>query len=136
MAGSGPQNRILFEWHDLKEIKRKLDEDHLLAEPLRAFLRDVGELAESFAISRAPMHSGQLINKMQFKVQNKPLPLYVVIKTTARNPRNQYRYPRRLEYDRRSRHYSWFFKAITASRAGWGGLMDRAAKGVEAQWAG
>ena len=135
MPASAAPPKILFEWHDLKDIKRKLDEDHLLAEPLRTFLRDVGELAESFAIAHAPMRTGLLINKMMFKVQRKPLPLYVVIKTTARNPRNQYRYPRRLEYDKRSRHYGWFLKAITASTQSWAALMDRAAKGVEEQWA-
>lgn len=117
----------------LKEIKGKLEDSELLKGTWTKGMDAIGVIGQNFAIKFAPMKRGATIAKMSYRVQRRPIPLYVVVKTTARSPKG-YSYPRLHEYSRRSPHYGWMYRAMQASKGLWSGVMDSTAKEIERKW--
>lgn len=136
---------------DLRPLLRMLRADELLAESWNAALHEVGRIALSAASAGAPRgKTGELRAKLTYKVQAIPVPRYVVVKTNAthaaptgrrranvsgRRWRYPYAYPRRLEFDPRSRHRDWLKRAIERSWSRIGRALDIAARGIESRWA-
>ena len=120
----------------LPALMRLLNGNELYAAPWKKALLAIANVTEQLAIARAPLRGGQTIAKMSYKVQNRPVPHYFVVKTTARNPRNRYPYPKLQEYWGRSRHQGWFRGAFTGARGAWEGLLDRAAEEIKSIWRG
>ena len=118
----------------LRRMVKFLQGNELYAEPWRGALKSIAELAENFVITRAPIRTGRLVAQMSHRVQAKPVPLYAVVKTTARNPRTRYGYARRLEFDPRLHHLAFFRDAVQASRGAWNTLLSRAASEIESRW--
>ena len=97
----------------LGALKRVLGSDDLLAEPWRKMMGAIGKIGELVAVARGPIGpTGSTVARLTHRVQAKPIPLYVAIKTTAKNPRNKYPYPRRIEFDPASRRRGWFRAAL------------------------
>lgn len=126
--------KVFFTIPKLPQFVAFLRSDDLFKGPWKKALDDVGTVTEQLAINRAPLFSGQTIAKMTHKVQNKPIPLYVVVKTTARNPRNRYLYPRRVEYSPRSRRRGWFRGAWNTAQTAWDGIFKRATDEMGQMW--
>ncbi len=119
----------------LKDFTKVLDGHDLYAEPWTDAMKTVAHLGEQYAIQSAPLLSGKTIAKMSSKVQNKPVPLYAVIKTTARSPKG-YRYPRLLEFAAKWHHKGWMRNAIKNSANAWPAIMNKAAQQIAAKWDG
>lgn len=117
----------------LKEIQHKLEDSELLKDTWQKGMEAVGVIGEQFAITFAPMKSGRTIAKMSHRVQKKPVPLYAIVKTTARSNRG-YSYPRLHEYSRRSPHYGWMYRAMVASKGLWEGVLSKTADDIERKW--
>lgn len=118
----------------LRRMVAALSGNELYAEPWRDAMDAIGKLARDFGIVRAPVRSGATVNRMAYRIQQKPVPLWARVQTTARNPRNRYPYPKRLEYDPRSRHFGWLRGAVQTSRGAWAGILGRAMGAIEARW--
>ena len=90
-------------------MMRKLRHEELLAGPWTAAMRQVEQIARHAWMGVAPRgKTGLLRAKIATRIQAKPVPKWARIKTTAARTTGtrwkRYRYPRRLEYDKRSRH--------------------------------
>lgn len=55
-------------------------------------------------------------------------------KSTGRSWRYPYPYPRRLNFDPKSKRKGWFDKAMKETKQAAGGVMDATAKKIEAAW--
>ena len=135
MANTTPNFKFSLTIPKLKGIIRLLKSHEMLAEPLRDAMEEVGRYGYSQAIVNAPFASGRTINQMRYRVQQKPIPLWVAVKTTAVNPKTRYSYPRRLNYDRRSKHRAWFDRAIQATERVWPHVLQRATREIARRWA-
>lgn len=129
-AGS---TKYQIEIRGMKEILGKLDDNEVWQEPWQKGMEAIGVIGQNRAVEFAPMKRGTTIARMSHRVQKKPIPLYVVIKTTARSAKG-YSYPRLHEYYRRSPHYGWMYKAMQASKGLWSGVMDTTARQIESKW--
>ncbi len=120
---------ISFELHGFTELARKLKDDDLLADAWRQAMTEVTRHVYDRAIVASPIRSGRTVAMMSFKIQNHPIPLYGVVKTTAR--RGKYSYP--LVLDRRPKwhHVAWFRTAAKSAGNAFGPILDRAAKAIE-----
>jgi hypothetical protein len=128
--------------HGFKEALRKLDPpSQLYAEPLKSAWTDIAEFGESAAISLAPMDRGGTIAAMQHKVSKSKVPLWAVVKTTAK--RNGFAYPRVTNYSpfAQSRYRKganpnryWFDNAMNRARAHMGRIFDRALVEMQTRW--
>lgn len=135
MAGTrGPKpTKFKVELTGYRDLKRKLTDD-LFQQAWRDGVIEVTDLVYQHEVARAPLLSGRLVARMRQRVQNKPIPSYGVVSTTARNPANGYRYPRRLEFDTRSRWHGWFTRAAQATKPAWEQILRRVASRIEARW--
>lgn len=126
--------KFSIELEGLKHIVTELTDSEVYREPWQQGMDALGKVAQQFAIQAAPLFKGPTIAKMAYRVQNKPIPLYVVVKTTAKNPKSGYGYPRLLEYTTKWRHLGWMVNAIKNSRSVWGGVLDGVATKIAAKW--
>lgn len=139
-----PSNAVKFTvtTHGFREAIRKLDPpSDLYAEPFRDAWNEVAEFGEAAAISAAPMGGGGTIGAMQKKVSKSKVPLWAVVKTTAK--RNGFAYPRVVNYspfaNSRYRtgtnpHRYWFDNAANRARAIMGRVFDKALDEMAKRW--
>ena len=149
----------------LEAIRRKLVPDHLLHPPYRAALETVGRIAEQVIRSGAPRGAtGQLAAKLTHRLDAKPVPAYVVIRTTATAKRPAgsratemtasgkrrrvtftskrggrwsypYSYPGRLEFDPRSPRKGWMKRGRDAAIGRLGSVLASLANAIERRFA-
>lgn len=118
----------------MEELIEKLKAENLYAEPWTQAMDALGRVGEQFAIRAAPMFRGTTIARMTYRVDKRPVPLYAVVKTTARNPKNHYGYARLQEYWSRSPHFGWMVEAIKSSRSVWEPILEDCARKIERRW--
>ncbi len=124
-----PLSTISFELHGFQELSRKLKGDDLIKDAWRTAVTEVTRHVYDRTIVASPIRSGRTVARMSFKVQNKPIPLYGVVKTTAR--RGKYSYPLILDLNPKYKHPAWFTRAAKSASAAFGGILDKAAKAIE-----
>jgi len=115
------------------------------AEQMAAF----GVHAEEAARAAAPVASGRLAASITHKLQAKPMPMWVKVKTTARatgsagaraaskRQRRTYRgypYPARLEFSRSSKHKGWLRKSFLGLAADLATRLENVAHAMEGRW--
>lgn len=129
--------RVRVEIEGYREMVRKLNSEHLLAGPWTDAMGRVADLAEGAWQGAMPVASGQAKAKIATKVQARPIPKWVRIKTTAtRSSRKykRYRYPGRQEYDPRSRNRQKLTRALQGVMGRIDGVLTTAARKIEAKW--
>ena len=123
----------------LRELVARLNPDRLLSRAIKKAMSEVGKEGRAQAKAIAPRRTGRLAGSITYKL-SRPLPLTdiprgVAVVIKARNPRG-YAYPRRLEFDPRSRHRNWFLGAMEAARGKFEGLLRSAARDIERRFGG
>lgn len=132
--------RVGISLEGYNRVMRKLRKDDLLAGPWVAAMRQVEGIARHAWMGAAPRDTGRLRATITTKMQAKPIPKWVRIKTSARSnvsrkwPR--YRYPNRQEYDPKSRNRGKLTAALRRAMPLVQGVLDRAARAIEAKWRG
>mgnify|MGYP003395631186 CR=1 FL=1 len=126
--------RVSITIPQLPAFLRLLRGNDLYREPWREALTTIVKLTEQVAISRAPMHSGATISHLTSKVSARELPMYALVKTNARNPRNKFLYPKLIEYSRHSPRAGWFRASFLAARSSWSAIFDHAIDKIGAIW--
>jgi hypothetical protein len=94
----------------LKELLAKLEPSKLVEQPAQQAMEKVGQRLVQAVRSGAPQgESGQTRGKAFYKLSSRPGKWLVVgTKATAKGKRGRaYPYPRRLEFDPKSRHKDW-----------------------------
>lgn len=134
--------KVSVQTKGFKEALRKLDPpSQLYAEPLRHGWTEIAEFGEAAGISAAPQAGGGTIASFQHKVSKSKIPLWAVVKTTAK--RNGFAYPRVVNYSpfAQSRykkgtntHQHWFDNAMNRTRAIMTRVFDRALVEMQTAW--
>ena len=140
MAGSAVKFSV--ETHGFREALKKLSPpSDLYGEPVRHAWEEIAEFGESAGISAAPFEGGGTIAGFQKKVSKSKVPLWAVVKTTAK--RDGFAYPRVVNYSpfAQSRyrkgvnvHRYWFDNAMNRARAIMGRVFDRALVEIVTRW--
>jgi hypothetical protein len=116
-----------------EELMAKLAPE-LYADELAEGMAELGARAVEVARSVAPVgETGRLRDRLQYRLSDQRPPRFVVVKTDARSPRG-YPYPRRLEFERKSRHRNWLLKAMRGALEEFGTLLESVADRVERRW--
>lgn len=131
--------RVRVDIDGYARVIRKLNKDALIAGPWVEAMRMVEAIARNAWMGAAPRgQTGLLRAKIATKIQAKPIPKWVRIKTSATRTTGtkwkRYRYPRRLEYERKSKHYHKLTDALQRSMGTIQGVLDRAARAIEQKW--
>lgn len=141
MAGA-----IRVEIRGLKELQAKCRGKPFVAEEAKKALVDIGQIGLAAARRFAPVGpTGKTRSMLSAKVNAGPTPRWAVIKTdataTPRRPRARrgktrypYSYPKRLEFDPKSKHRDWLKRAIDSTRSGIDSALSAAARRIEARW--
>lgn len=136
MAGGPIRLKVTVEGH--RELMAKLRADTLLAAPWKGAMERIGTMGLSAARAAAPSGpSGRTKALLISKVQQKPIPKWVAVRSTAKRSSRKYknyRYPRRLEYDPKSRHRGWLQNAIRGVYGRISGILGGAAREIEGKW--
>lgn len=120
-----------------KELAKKLNGDELLSEPWTAAMKSASEVALSAWRAASASASGQMQAKMIAKVQAKPVPKWIALRTSAtRSSRKykRYRYPGRQEYDPKSRNRGKLKRALDGAIGRVQAILGGAAGKIEAKW--
>lgn len=129
--------RVKIEVRGIREIVRKLKADELAAAPLQEGMRQVEGMLSAAWRGAMPSASGMATSKITTKVSAKPVPTWVKVRTAAtRSSRKykRYRYPGRQEYDPKSRNKGRLTRATDGVRSKLQGVLDQAARKIEAKW--
>lgn len=127
--------RVDVEGH--RALMAKLRTDATLTPPLREAYERIGEIGVQAGRSAAPVKSGQLRASLTYRVMGKKVATAVSIRSTAKRTspkRRNYPYPKRLEYDKKSRHRLWLNRAI---KGAWGRIVAElklTEQQIEAKW--
>lgn len=135
--------KVSVEVKGFKQMRKLLTPpSNLYGEPVREAMEEIAEFGESAAISLAPRgFSGQTIARMSRKVQRKPVPLWAVVKTTAK--RDGFAYPRVVNYSpyAQSRYRTgvnrnryWFDNAMNRARSVMGRILEKAGEEMARRW--
>lgn len=133
MAGSAYKLRV----EGLRELQGKLRGHDLFAAPYREALEESAQAAEDAIRSRAPVDTGRLKARLTHRLQASPVPRYAVIKTTATRSSAKYRrysYPKRLEFDPKSRHRDWMLRGLMSVRGRVQSALSGAARKIESRF--
>lgn len=137
---------ITLKVEGLTELRALIQADEMFKDIAQEALEDVGRLGVNAARAKAPRgETGQLAARLSYKVSKAAR--WVVIKTdaVAKAPAKKrggkrskgwkypYPYPRRLEFDSRSRHKDWLKHAIEPLMPRVEGILKKAA---ERRWDG
>lgn len=136
---AGGRIRFDVEIQGYRELARKLRADELIGRPWSDAMNRVADMAGAAWRGAAPVGSGRERGSIKTKVQAKPVPKWALVKTTAtRSSRKykRYRYPNRQEYDPRSRNKGRLTRALDGVKGRIQGLLDTAARQIEAKWGG
>ena len=131
--------RVRVDIEGYARMMRKLRHDEAIAGPWAAAMRTVEQIARNAWMGTAPRgRTGLLKARITTKVQARPIPKWVRIKTTASRTTGtkwkRYRYPRRLEYEKKSKHYHKLTDALQRSMGTVQAALDRAARAIESKW--
>jgi hypothetical protein len=123
--------------HGLRMLRRP--ENEVYGPPWKKMMETLGEVAENVAALEAPVgETGQTVARLYHKVQDKPVPLWVRVGTSARRSSRKYPrgypYPKRINYDPRSPHRGWLERAGERAKRLIDPLLDRTAREIEARW--
>lgn len=139
---AGDAVKFSVETKGFKEALKKLEPpSNIYAEPLRNAWNEIAEFGESVGIQAAPQESGRTVGAFQKKVSKQKVPLWAVVKTTAK--RNGFAYPRVVNYSpyAQSRykkgvniHRYWFDNAMNRARAIMGRVFERALVEMQTGW--
>lgn len=138
--------KMMIQFKNIKEVSAKLEPSALYWPQAKATLDEIGRIGLDVLRSRAPKgQTGQLSNRLSYKVNDIPKPLWVVFKTDAtatpehpgvRGGKTKYpfSYPKALEHNKKSPHYHWMKNGITAARPRFRGAINKCAAAIEANW--
>lgn len=122
----------------VRQLMRKLKADDTLAGPWQHAMKKIGDAGLAAGRGAAPSGpSGQTKALLVSKMQARPVPKWVSVRTTAKRSSRKYRnyrYPRRLEYDPKSRHKGWLTNAIKRIGGQIQGALSGAAREIEGRW--
>ena len=123
----------------MRELVARLNPDKLLSRAIKKAMSEVGKEGRAQAKAIAPRDTGRLAGSITYKL-SRPLPLTdiprgVAVVVKALSPRGYY-YPRRLEFDPRSRHRNWFMGAMESARGKFEGMLRSAASDIERRFGG
>ena len=118
----------------LPELRRKLDGNRLLAQPLRTAFDEVGRAGASAMRSGAPVLTGKLRGKISHRLTGGAIPSGVTVSATAR--RGSFPYPRLLEFSPKHGHKGWGRKAVEGAAPQFQRALEKAARQLEAQFNG
>ena len=131
----------------LAELQAKCRDNSLYERPGKRALQRIAKQAEGVVKRAAPRGQTGRTGGMVFsKVNNRvPGPRWAVVGTkataTPNRPRARggktrypYAYPRRLEFDPKSKHKDWLLRAVQAARGSISGALSQAAREIEAAW--
>ena len=141
----------VVEIRGLAELQAKCKDNSLYERPGKRALQQIAKQAEGIVKRAAPRGPTGKTGGMVFsKVNNRvPGPRWAVVGTKAtatpanpytrsrrsgRRTKYPYAYPRRLEFDPKSRHKDWLLRAVQQARGAISGALSQAAKEIEAQW--
>lgn len=115
--------KVTVEGH--RDLMRKLRADVTLAPPMRGTYERIGQIGQGAGRAAAPVGpSGNTRSLLTYRVMGKKIATAVSIRTTATRSSARYRrypYPKRLNYDARSKHRQWLDKAI---KGAWGRIAS------------
>lgn len=137
MAGA-----IRFRLEGLQRIQKLLrsPDRELWADDYRQMLEESAANVVSAMRPHMPRGAtGRLAARLQFRVQKRPIPRWAVVKTTATRSSARYRrysYPRRLEFDPKSRHANFYLTAFKRSAGSVQAAVTAFARKVERRWGG
>lgn len=138
MAGRFGGSPLRLRVHGLKEIQRKLRAETLLHPAYRAAMEEAAQAALAEVRKTAPHGAtGKLVSRLTYRVQKSDVPRYAVVKTTATRSSPKYRrysYPRRLEFDPRSKHKDWMLKGLQRAKGKVQSILGDMAKKLESKW--
>jgi hypothetical protein len=123
-------------------MKRLKPAEDLYAEPVQGAMNDIADLGEALGIRAAPLKSGRTIGGFERKVQKKKVPLWAVVKTTAKD-KHGFAFTRVVNYSpfaqsryRKgvNRHRNWFDNAMNQARGAMGKILEKAGDEIERRW--
>lgn len=129
--------QITVELSGIRELQAKVTANPVYRAPAKRALSRIGEIGVQAARRHAPKRSGALADSISYKVNGSPQPLWVVIKVAATRSSRKYRnypYPRRLEFDPKSRHRDWLKRAIEGAFGQMNGALSQAGHEIETEW--
>lgn len=128
----------------LRELRRKLSEDALIAPPFHDAIEAAGNSLLSAAIAAAPVASatstrtgGGTRSKFRVRMQAKPMPLWVRVETTQTRSSAGYRnysYPKRVEWDPKLHHAGWLRGVLKRQLGPLESLLGVCARAIERTW--
>ena len=136
---------IAITFEGLDNVKRHLTQD-LYEKPWAAGMQRLGAAGLAFARAGAPVKTGELKASIRYRVQKRALPLWVAVDVTAKHARGgltkrgrvsraKYSYPRRLEFDPRSKHKGWLLGQAKRALAGKANdVLQQVAREIESIW--
>lgn len=132
--------RMDLEVKGLRQLQQQLKGNDLYAEPWKNLLGAVGQRGENLAASNAPRgRTGALEAKIKHRVQQKPFPQWVAIRSYARRKTKKYPrgflYPRLLNFSQKHGHLGWFTSPLRRLQTVAGPLLQQAAREIEANFA-
>lgn len=139
-----PRDAVKFtiETHGFREAIRKLDApEDLIGTPLGAALEEIAAFGEAVGISMAPERGGRTRRAFQKKVSKQKVPLWAVVKTTAK--KNGFAYPRVVNYSPFAQnrykkgvnvHRYWFDNAMNRARAIMERVLNKAVDEIVDRW--
>lgn len=110
--------KVQVEGH--KALMKALKTHYTLVPPMYDAYNRIGQIGVEAGRAAAPVASGRLRSSLKHRVLGTNVASAVTIRTTATRSsarRKRYPYPKRLEYDPKSRHKGWLSNAI---KANWG----------------
>jgi len=96
----------------------------------RTHLKGAAEIVAEEARNRAPVRSGTLKSKIRARVSGDR----AMVVALARNPRDKYPYPRRLEYEPPPRGRPFLGPALEAKREEVAREMEKVLDSIEKAW--
>lgn len=133
---------------NIKKVSDKLEPKELYWPQAKATLDEIGRLGVEALKKSAPSgRTHQLRDRITYKVNDIPKPLWVVFKTdataTPKNPgarggktKYPFSYPKNLEFSKRSLHQHWMRDGIRATRSRFRSAINKCAARIEADWSG
>lgn len=135
--------RLTLKIDGLAKLKRNTNEE-LLVLPWATAMRNMAAAGLRAAKSAAPVGpsftghvGGMTAGKLRTRVQARPLPLWVVIETTAVRPwsgHGNYAYAKRVEWDPKLRHVGWLREAVFSVKDHFESDLRAAATMIESGW--
>lgn len=131
--------RMDVELRGWRALQRQMRGNQLYAQPFRELLGAVGQKGENLAATAAPKgRTGLIEARITHKVQARPLPLWVAVRSRAR--RRSKKFPRGFPYDRllnfspRHGHEGWFTRPLVALGNAVGPLIAATVRQIEQRW--